>query len=487
MNKIKLIIFVFAIIFVLGHNNKVNAEAFKAGETLENVYRNKEKDGKVVSSVEHRLIRNSKTNEVAYCLEPFADLIDNYEYKQSYQEYSKLLNLKLDDYERITLLVYYGYGYYGHEELKWHTITQLLIWKTVDKNADFYWVDKPNGKRINPYQQEIAEIESLINNHYKTPNFTKQEVYSIDKEYSLVDNNGVLSNFNVKNTTIQSNIDGSTLKIKSSNEGSKRIEFEKVNNRYSNNAIIFIDNLSQNIIQVGNVSSVKEEFEIAFASGSLSITKIDSDTLDIYPRGKADLIGAIYNLYDNNENFIAEMIIHDDNKSLVTNLAFGTYKLKEVQSGAGYYLNEKVYEIEINEDKLNVEIAVDNEVIQSKIIIKKYYGNEINWQTEANIAFEIYDSKGELYSSVATNRNGIIEITLPYDEYTIVQLNSTPNYQLVSSFQVIVDETSDKEIIIELYDLEIETPDTNMDIISSKIQLFCLVTNISLCGKVLYV
>jgi len=490
MKKIKLIIFLFAIIFIGGEKVTVKAESFVSGEKIPNAYRNKEKNGELISSVQQNVIRNASTNEIVYCIEPSVGLIEPYEYKvqNKYQDYSTNMNITAQDYNRITALAYYGYGYLGHNDLKWYAITQMLIWKTVDKTTDFYWVDKPYGKKISPYDIEIAELEKLLSDDNLLPKFDINEVYSIKKEYTLIDDNNILFKFKIKESDILniSKIEDNKLIVNSEYEGTKKIKLENIHNQYKSPVTVYLDSLSQNLIQRGNLINQTVELELRFESGTLDIRKIDRTTNSILPSGTASLIGAVYHLYDENNNFINEMIIDADNKSVTTNLAFGKYILKEVQSGSGYYLNEDIYEFEINENNKNINVDVINEVINSKIILKKYYGNDSKWRPEANIAFDIYDSKGVLYANVETNKEGIIEIVLPYDTYTFTQINTSDNYQKVSDFKITVDENSNKEILLELYDLEIEIPNTYIKIKRNGIYLFSIIANISLCTKVFY-
>jgi len=484
----KLIIFLFTIILIIGYKMDVKAETFIAGEAIPNVYRNKEKNGEIISSLYQPVIRNSKTNEVAYCIEPFASLIENYEYKTGYQNYASAINLSEQDYDRISALVYYGYGYTGHNDLKWYAITQILIWRTVDKEANFYWVDKPYGKKIDPYKSEIAELEKLVSDHNKKPNFANNINYSINKEHVLIDENNILSNFKIKNSedSLSGKIEENKIIIKSLTEGIRKIKLERLYNMYGNPIMVYTDTLSQNVIQRGNIATTSIEIELKFIAGSLSIRKVDKNTKDIVPGGSASLIGAIYHLYDEENKLIEEMVIGLDNEVSAKKLALGKYKIMEIQSGTGYYLNEDIYEIEINENNLDIKIDVVNEVINNKITIKKYYGNDDIWKPESNIMFNIYNSKGELYDQVMTDINGITEIVLPYDTYTFTQINTSDSYQKVSDFYVVVDENSNKEVLIELYDVEINVPNTYIGINKNSIYWVSLIVNFSLCTKVYY-
>ena len=72
------------------------------------------------------------------------------------------------------LISYYGYGYPGHDSLKYYMATQELIWLYSDDYVK--WMDKYStngtlGNQIN-IDNEKNEILRLVNNHNKLPSFS---------------------------------------------------------------------------------------------------------------------------------------------------------------------------------------------------------------------------------------------------------------------------------------------------------------------------
>ena len=184
--------------------------------------------------------------------------------------------------------------------------------------------------------------------------------------------------------------------------------------------------------------------------------------MSITPSGEAILNGAKYMLYDQNMNEIKELEIQN-NQATIENIYFGKYYLKEIKAGTGYTLDNKVYEINIDNSNNAVDLSLQNEVIKKKITINKQYGENNSFHNEENIEFEIYDKNNNIIETIRTNEFGIAEIILPYGEYTIIQKNTTEGYHKVEPFKINVEDIEDE--VIELKDYKIPVPDTNTNIL----------------------
>ena len=159
-------------------------------------------------------------------------------------------------------------------------------------------------------------------------------------------------------------------------------------------------------------------------------------------------------------NKIKDLVIKN-NQSIIKNINFGKYYLKETTPGIGYLLNDKIYEINITEKNTHQEIIVENKVIEKKITIEKKYGDNYILKNEKNISFDIYNYLDEKINTITTNEEGIAEITLPYGEYKIVQINSTEGYQKIDPITIKIDNTENEKI--ELKDMKIPVPNTHTD------------------------
>ena len=402
-----------------------------------------------------RFFRKSGTGEFAYCIEPFVFFEDN----KTYTPTLTPRNLSKTQLDRIAKIAHFGYGYKNHNEVKWYAITQFMIWQASDSSGDYYFTDSLNGNRINPYQTEINEINSLIAAYEKIPSFANK-AFTIVEDHTLVldDQNKVLNNFKTDNKELS--ISGNKLTINKLKKGSYNFNLYKQDNYYNKPLIFYQSNESQNLVNTGDLNRLETTVRLNVLATKIEINKIDKDTNSITPRGEAILDGAIFKLYDSNNNLVKKLTIKN-NKAIINNLSFGKYYLIEDVPGVGYSLNTKKYEFTVSEKTTNISLAIANKVIEKKIIIQKKYGDSNIFMNEKNISFNVLDPKNVLIDTITTNENGIAEINLPYGKYKFIQVNSTEGYEKVDSFIVEVKNTKDE--LIELKDMKIPVPDTHTD------------------------
>lgn len=112
-------------------------------------------------------------------------------------------------------------------------------------------------------------------------------------------------------------------------------------------------------------------------------------------------------------------------------------------------------------------------------IIEKQYGEGNNFTAEKNIDFDIFNSKGDLVKTISTNDQGIVEIILPYGEYTFVQKNSTKGYKKVEPFKINI--TNQEEEKITLKDLKIPVPNTHTSYLKNLFTIILQILLIIIC------
>ena len=402
-----------------------------------------------------RFFRKTNTNEFAYCIEPFSFFNETSHYESTISPN----NLSQSQIDRISKIAHFGYGYKSHSDPKWYAITQFMIWKESDPNGgDYYFTNGLNGPRIDIFQNEMNEINNLVNNYSITPSFTNQTFNIVeDHQLTITDNNNILNQYNTNdNLTIENN----TIKINNLKEGNYTYKLIKNDNYYNKPIIFYQSSTSQNLVNTGDINPIEIEFKVNIVKTNIRITKIDEYTLSIIPSGEASLDGAIYNLYDENNNLIQELTINN-NEAIVNNIDFGKYYIKEVKPGVGYTLDNNTYEVNItNIDNIH-DLILKNKVIEKKIIIEKKYGDNYLLKGEKNISFNIYNNKKELINTITTDSRGLVEITLPFGSYEFSQINSTEGYHKVDNFQVVVDNSEEEHL--ELRDLIIKVPNTHTD------------------------
>jgi len=454
----KIVLFIIAIVAMSSINIKeVKAETtnFYEAEYIGNIYMRKNLNSSSLYQ-KARFFRERGSANPAYCIEPFKKFTDG----AGYNETTLVEGMSENQLQKIELLSHYGYQYPGHEEVKWYAITQLLIWKTALPNATFEFTNGLNGDTIYPYQNEINELESLVNNHLIMPSFHGKKIELVEGEQQIItDTNNVLENYTSPSQNIE--IKGNNLILKDWKEGEHNIPLIKRANIHERPALFYYKGEDQKLVTLGNTKDIIGNILVTVKKTELELTKIDKDTNSITPSGDASLIGTTYGLYDKNNNLIQELIIQKDSKVTVKNLPFGTYTLKELTPGTGYQLDKNTYPVEINTDHTHIKLTLSNEVIKKKVEINKEFGTPNNTKPEANITFEIYNNKGEIVTSITTDENGHAETILPFGIYTIKQKNTTENYKAIDDFTIEIKENEeDEKLTYTLFDYKIEVPNT---------------------------
>ena len=374
----------------------------------------------------------------------------------SYESTTKPSLLSESQIDRITKIAYFGYGYKNHTEPKWYAITQFMIWKE-SAYGYYYFTNYLNGNKIDRFQDEMNEINNLIDNYNKLPSF--------DNEYTIISGNELVLEKDISNLKVTGDnlrIENNKLIINPTTEGEHIYKLEKEDNIHNKPYIFYESSTSQDLLQTGNIPNVSTSFKVNVIKTEIELTKLDKDTKSILPKGEASLDGAIYSLYDENNNLIKDLVI-ENNQAIINNIPFGKYYLKEKEAGTGYLLDTNTYEVNITKEKSKHQVIVENKVIDKNITIEKKYGENDNFTGEENIEFQIINSNYEEISSITTNNQGIAEITLPYGTYTLKQINTTEGYYKADDITINVDNTTNE--LIEIKDLKIEVPVEKKEII----------------------
>lgn len=454
-------------------------------EFIPNIFMRKERPNGYKKYQQARFIRQSSDNHFIYCLQPYADIKENAQYKIEMKDYISVLNLTMEQWHRISLLAYYGYDYnengYNHSANKWYVITQLLIWRTVEPDDVMYFTDTLNGNKVkDKFADEIAELETLVANHDLTPNFNTKDInVNLGETIKLTDKNEVLKNFeidDIKNAI--ASINENNLTITPTAVGNVEISFVKKATNYEMPPIVYFSDHSQNALKPGYYDPVYSQFSIKIIAGSIEIHKLDKDTNSSNAQGNAVLEGAVYEIFDTDYNLITTLVT-DKNGYAKTDKILSLnkeYILKEKKASNGYLLDTEEHRFTLNDENLDISINVYEKVIERKVNIFKVLGsNKTGILTpEPNINFEIYlkncnsnqstnligidvDTHTEvnpycLITTITTDKNGYASVTLPYGTYIFRQLNTTSNYEKVQDFEIIINENVEDEITKVLSD-----------------------------------
>lgn len=406
------------------------------------------------------ITRNSDGSFV-YCIEPGTPVSDGAVYPGQDFDQSYVGQMTQEQWRRITLLAYYGYGYGNHTDIHWYTVTQYLIWQTVPHGYDIYFTDSLNGNRITKYTNEINELNRLVEEHNISPNITNDTIdMVIGDTVELTDSNNVLNKFEVVDTdNVSASISGNTLSITANDVGDGSVTISKRDKNYSHPAIIYYHPTSQDLMMRGAYDPIDVNLKIEIVGGKVSVKKVDMDTGLGIAQGDATLDGAVYGIYDLEGNRVGEVISKSGEYVTSDYLpSLGTFFLKEEKSSTGYELNETKYFFNITKDDLYPEVDVTEKVIERDLkIFKVYASDETGFLTgEPNVTFDIYlKSTGEKVTSITTDENGYATATLPYGTYTVRQVSSTEDHEMVEDFEIVVNEYSEDPIYKLLANAEI--------------------------------
>lgn len=448
-NKYKLaLMFFVSVFFMLAGYTEVSA-ATLTQTPVDNWYYTRRGGGKPYMSAQWNLY--DLDGKTAYCIEPGVNITtSDYEGAIGWinSPYSDEINRK------IQLYGYYGYNYPGHENLRYRAAAQSLIWEATGGQIIEFWTERyGNGNFIN-LNAERNEILRLASTHYEVPTFdsdTKDAV--IGETTTFTDTKGILSNFDVvKSSDASVSINGNTLSVTPNVVGNITVVLKK--KTYTQDpTIIFVgkDVTSQKMGMFGVDDPVLVRVKLNVVGGSLKINKKDLDTKLSKPQGDATFKNAVYELLDENYNFITDLII-DDSFSVKTDKILSPnkiYILREKTASEGYLLDKTEYRFKIDRDNLDIEMDVYEDVIEKTVNIYKVFadGSTTILKGEPNVSFEIYlKSTGEYYKTIKTDEKGFVSVKLPYGKWIFKQLSSTSGFEKVKDFEIVINNDSDEDI-----------------------------------------
>lgn len=446
----KKVLFILCSFFICGI---VKAEKFSIGDYISGEYvKMVGKDTTKYLTIQ--FIMDSRNNFV-YCIEPFT-LVDedteNYNvYESNLDGYSRLSE---EQKRKISLIAFYGYGYSNRMTSKWYAITQLLIWKTVDPDSEFYFTDTLNGQKIDKYTGSINEILADLKNHDNTPNFIKD--YSVNYKDNLVITNYDYSYDIESNYNYVDNPSNRTLTVKEvTTDG--YFTFTKSNAKYLKNVVIYDSPNSQDLIRPGKVINKKHTINVNMNIGSI-VLDIRKENSNIYSI-ESDFTNTCYEI--SKSSFIDKICTTNDNLVYKFDmLPYGEYEIKQISVGKGYEVDTNIYKV--NLDTKEKTIILENNLIKNKIELVKYYCINDNCLYEENAIFNIYDSNDALVGSITTDSNGYGYLDVGYGKYIVKQNYGIDNYTFVNDYDVEVLNSNDV-YITELYNYFIEDNGNSYD------------------------
>ena len=445
---LKNVLFLCCCLFLVGFT-KVNATTFKVGEYVEGEYIRMVGKDITKNLTIQQILENGSYNTTVYCIEPFI-LVD--EEKTDYNIYTKDLSgykdLSEEVKRKISLIAYYGYGYGNRTTKKWYAITQMLIWKTVDPDSEFYFTDAPNGNEISKYDGSMSEILSDVYYHDLKPQFIKD--YDVNYGESVT-----IKNYDSDYVVVESDFDylvnSSSSAILIDNViSSGKVVFER-ENKGIRDVVIFDSKDSQDLIRRGRVINERYTININSLVGNI-VLDIKKDKDNIYSLDK-DFTNTCYEIF--NDSGVVDRVCTGDEDLVYKSesLAYGDYKVRQVSVGKGYVVDNNVYDVAL--DSSEAKLVLNNQLIKNEIELVKYYCLNDECKYEEGAVFNIYDKNNDLVGIIETDKNGYGSVYVGYGEYSIVQDAGLDNYTFVDVYTESITNNNDKHYK-ELYNYYLE-------------------------------
>ena len=437
----KKIIFIFLTLFIfIPFSNALTK--FSLGDKVPNMHIGSISSQNVsYNAVPFVLRRNDGV--FVYCLE-HQSKINTTDYYTEYDYNDERFNLTDEQINKINTIAYYGYGYKNHTGLEWYGVTQFLIWKELDYR-DVFFTDAPYGNRIVAYKNEMNEIRELVKLHNTLPSFANDIFdYTVGITYEIEDLNGVISNYEIKESNIDVEIKDNSIYISPKNSGNYEMTFVR-KSPIDRNYILYEYSGNQPLIYPGRINNIEFTIEVQVNTGSVTINNLDSEGKS---RTFANLEGAVYGIY-NEDELINTITIDYSGTGYLEDLPLGNYKIKQISHGLGYKLDDKVYEIEITKENKDIVIDSYSDIIKGDIIINKYFGSEDNYKLEDGALFEVYDINNNLIGSYES-QDGVVNIELEYGKYYIDQIKGIEGHKLNERKYITIIEEKDYEM--DFYD-----------------------------------
>lgn len=381
--KLLMILFILLNIFPKYINALTYEDYMIVGERIPNIYIKKVADIGLKWVIHGEVLKRKSDNHWVYGIEPGME-ISNSLYLGITEDIPARAYITEEEWNKISLLAYYGYNYidehYNHLDIKWYTVTQLLIWRALRPTWDIYFTDKLNGNKLpDKFQEEIMELNNLVDNHNRLPDFT-EKFYSVlmGETLTLIDQNNLINDFELKhNKNLNITKNNNKLIIEPKVFGNYEIEIYKSFNKYSQEPLVYINDYLDTMI-VGNLKENSIKINVSVHASKINIQKMNYNSTGTVNSNNCSLENSIYKIYDENDIVIDE-IITDCNGFAQSNFIskYGKYYLLEHKASHGYQLDLEKHYFEINENNLNPQI-----VLYAKTENNKEVNNSINKNSE---------------------------------------------------------------------------------------------------------
>ena len=134
-----------------------------------------------------------------------------------------------------------------------------------------------------------------------------------------------------------------------------------------------------------------------------------------------------------------------------TDVPFGQYIVREIESPSGYILSDKEYAVSIAEDGEVIEITAENKPVTVEISKRDVYGNELK-----GAKMQIIDSEGNIVDEWTSDGTDHIVTKIPVGNYTLKEIAAPDGYVIATDIKFSIDvygnvtvENADAAVIAE--------------------------------------
>lgn len=442
MKKIIYVLFIFALLLIPQHVSAAQDDSYVDWNLDRSIFAHQFRDGKDHVTNLAMITANGKT---AYCIEPGVTADKGSYYNSTYDINDT--NMSGADVKKLSLIGYYGYGYEGHNDKRYYMAAQELIWRLMGVD-DVWWTDQKEGGNVINIDLYKNEILSLVNNYETAPLFEFKDEYIIGDEIVLEDANNVLSGYEV--TSGVASIDGNKIKVQVTDKVNTFTLKRKSDGKYP---IFYYKNGYQTIGSFEAAYDYSKDYVVNGEYGKIIVNKKDFDNKNnVSLSPYASLKGASYTLYDKKGNVLSVKETDEYGIVIFDDLKKGTYIIKETNPSLGYNIDISRYETYVATSRMEATVSSYEKIIKNKIIVTKVLNNSDTITPEEGIEFGLYYEDGTFIDTYVTNKDGIIELTIPYGKYVLKQITKKDGITVASDkFIEVIKEGENQSITITNY------------------------------------
>lgn len=425
-------------------------------ERIENVYAFHYRNGVLVSY--GNLPFRYQNGKLAYCIDSSTIIgTDTYSSTDDWG----MSGYSNDDKKKMELISYYGYGYEGHNTIKYYMATQELIWLFKDDFVKWTNDYSENSSQIN-VDKEKNEILKLVNKHYTLPSFASKEYKEkLGVTFSIMDTNNVLDNYNVT-SDLKYTKNNSSLNVTANKIGTYTFKLNHKRNIENNTKVYYSSGIISQKMAVFGLNDINAEFKVLVDKVNLKIYKRDSKTKELIKEK-----GTIFKIKDiNTNNYIESNLEVNSLGYAQIDLPKGKYEIEEVNASNGYVVNKekKIIIIDENVPITNDAYEIDfyNENPKGKINVIKVDedGNKL-----PGVTIGLFDENYNQINSLVTTLSDDIFSELSLGTYYLKELDTLNGYLLDDKYYKVEIKYKDDKTYVINEDIKIVNKKIKCDIV----------------------